>query len=283
MKTRNTKIFGLCLLAAITSCVKDELYKTPHPDKGAIVVQIDWSDVLPEAVTSNYILNIDGIEQTVSGTVNIAESLYDEGEHTLMVYNKPEGITISDGIAYLNQVTETRAIDDTFYPNPGILVSQKIDVFIKKDGTTEAVVVPRQWVRQLNVALTVVEGDPTRISDMRATLTGAEGAVNLIKNERTGTPVTVANDFTVENNKCSTAFNLMGIVPTEVQIMTVTFRFTDGETLTIEKNFSGKLADFNNDNDEANINDNVGLPIEVGFTGSINGWTVVDNGVTDIH
>ena len=27
----------------LTSCVKDDLYDTPHPDRGAVVVTTDWS------------------------------------------------------------------------------------------------------------------------------------------------------------------------------------------------------------------------------------------------
>ena len=32
------------LLLAATSCVKDELHDTPHPDHGKITVTADWSD-----------------------------------------------------------------------------------------------------------------------------------------------------------------------------------------------------------------------------------------------
>lgn len=36
----------------LTSCVKDDLYDTPHPDRGAVVVTTDWSGKSTEAVPS---------------------------------------------------------------------------------------------------------------------------------------------------------------------------------------------------------------------------------------
>ena len=45
--TNNRLLFILytaALLLAATSCVKDELHDTPHPDYGKITVTADWSD-----------------------------------------------------------------------------------------------------------------------------------------------------------------------------------------------------------------------------------------------
>ena len=39
-----TTILSLALLLAATSCVKDELHDTPHPDYGKITVTADWTD-----------------------------------------------------------------------------------------------------------------------------------------------------------------------------------------------------------------------------------------------
>ena len=36
-------------MAILTSCVKDDLYDTPHPDRGAVVVTTDWSGKSTEA------------------------------------------------------------------------------------------------------------------------------------------------------------------------------------------------------------------------------------------
>ena len=37
------------LLILASGCVKDDLYNTPHPDKGAAVITTDWTDALAES------------------------------------------------------------------------------------------------------------------------------------------------------------------------------------------------------------------------------------------
>ena len=47
MKTNSiykTSLLAAALLLAATSCVKDELHDTPHPDTGKITVTADWTD-----------------------------------------------------------------------------------------------------------------------------------------------------------------------------------------------------------------------------------------------
>ena len=39
-----TSLLAAALLLAATSCVKDELHDTPHPDTGKVTVTADWSD-----------------------------------------------------------------------------------------------------------------------------------------------------------------------------------------------------------------------------------------------
>ena len=38
-----TLLYLIGAVAILTSCVKDDLYDTPHPDRGAVVVTTDWS------------------------------------------------------------------------------------------------------------------------------------------------------------------------------------------------------------------------------------------------
>ena len=39
-----TSLLAAALLLAATSCMKDELHDTPHPDTGKITVTADWTD-----------------------------------------------------------------------------------------------------------------------------------------------------------------------------------------------------------------------------------------------
>lgn len=60
-------IFALVTLL-LGGYIKDDLYNTPHPDKGAVRVTTDWSGASSDAVLpQSYILRIGTQEQTASG------------------------------------------------------------------------------------------------------------------------------------------------------------------------------------------------------------------------
>ena len=51
---------GMVAAVLLASCVKDDLYNTPHPDKGAVVITTDWTDALAEStVPGTYLLRMD--------------------------------------------------------------------------------------------------------------------------------------------------------------------------------------------------------------------------------
>ena len=276
-------VFILAAVFSLTGCVKDELHNTPHPDKGAIVVQMDWSDLLPEAVADNYILNVDGYEQTVSGTTNTVERLSEPGEHSLVVYNKPQGITINGDIASVNEIIDGRSVGSRVEPLPDYLFSVSETVVVERDDTLRITAKPRQWVRRLDMELSVSEGDYKRIVAVTGTLSGVEQSVDIRKGERQGTAVTVRNDFAVAEEKCNASFRLMGIVPAEHQTLTVNIVLANGETRTIESDLTPQLAAFHDSNTPLTLTGNLNLPVEAGMAGSISDWTVVDNGKIDIH
>lgn len=271
-------VFILAAVFSLTGCVKDELYNTPHPDKGAIVVQMDWSDLLPEAVPESYVIRLDDYEQTVSGTTNTVERLSEPGEHTLTVYNKPQGITINGDIASVNEIISGRAVGSRVEPLPDYLFSISETVNVNKDDTLRITAKPRQWVRQLDMELSVVEGDYKRIVAVTGTLSGIEQSVDIRKGERLGTAVIVRNDFAVAEEKCNTSFRLMGIVPAEHQTLTVNIVFANGDTQTIESDLSEQMTAFHDDNAPLTLTGSLNLPVEAGVTGSISDWIVVDNG-----
>lgn len=276
---------------SLTGCVKDELHDTPHPDKGAIVVMMDWSNLLPEAVADTYILNVDGYEQTASGTTNTVERLSEPGEHSLMVYNRPDGITIDGDIASVDEYAEENGIPKSpvrptssgtrtaaivsCKPLPGYLFSLSRTVNVEKDDTLRITAKPRQWVRQANVKLTVSDGDYSRVASVTGTLSGVERSVNLRTGERTGTAVTVSNGFTVTGKECATGFRLMGIVPTQRQTLTVNIVFTNGDTQTVESDLTEQMNGFNDGNAPLTLTGTLSLPVKAGVSGSITGWQEV--------
>ena len=47
---------GMVAAVLLASCVKDDLYNTPHPDKGAVVITTDWTDALAESTVPGWYL-----------------------------------------------------------------------------------------------------------------------------------------------------------------------------------------------------------------------------------
>lgn len=86
-----TLLYLIGAVTILTSCVKDDLYDTPHPDRGAVVVTTDWSGKSTEAdIPQAYTLRIGGREQNVSAATNVFDALLAPGGYGLTVYNSPE-------------------------------------------------------------------------------------------------------------------------------------------------------------------------------------------------
>ena len=116
----------------LTSCVKDDLYDTPHPDRGAVVVTTDWSGKSTEAdIPQAYTLRIGGREQNVSAATNVFDALLAPGGYGLTVYNSPKGISIDGNKATVNPEDLTGAIE----PHPGYLFASHQDISVVADDT----------------------------------------------------------------------------------------------------------------------------------------------------
>lgn len=265
------------VLGLLAGCVKDDLYDTPHPDKGAIVVQPDWSGISPDAIPDNYVLNVDGKEQTASGTTAVAEQLVEPGEHTLLIYNRPEGITIEGDVASVDEVTATakakaRAAELFIQPLPGYLIALNETLHVLADDTLKIAVSPKQYVRQLELELTVTEGDVERVASVTGTLEGVERSVNLRTGERLGTAARVRTGFAHHPDKFTGRFRLVGIHPVEKQLLTVLITFTDGRTETVVSDLTEQMNGFSEANDPLQLTGNLRLPIKAGVSATITDW-----------
>ena len=70
----------------------------------------------------------------------------------------------------------------------------------------------------------------------------------------------------------------------EVQELTLTPTFTDGQTQTTESDLTEALARFSEDMTQPfTLTARLRTPIEMGFSSSITDWEVVDGGSVDIH
>lgn len=283
-------IFALTILQ-LTGCVKDDLYNTPHPNKGAVKVTTDWTRCSSDAVMpDSYVLRIDDKEQTVNGKTNVVNTLFAPGKQNLLVYHQTEGITIDGDIATVN----ARA-DGTLEPMPGFLFSAAKDLDIVADDTLKVTTVMQQHIRTLVLTLKLTAGDEGRITQTAATLTGLLSAIDL----RGGTAAatggkTIVPTFTIGTNSkgirsaeqpvLSASLQLLGAMTGERQTLTLAITMPDGYVHTITTDLTEMLKNFGHaEMEPLQLDTNLKLPTEAGMSATITGWTVVDNGHIDIH
>lgn len=278
---RHIFITYTAVLAAISlaSCVKDELYNTPHPDSGAVVVTADWSDRNSDAdIPQAYILSIDGQEQEVSKETNVLNRLLSAGKYTLAAYNKPDQVTVANNTVSVN-ATSAKHIN----PMPGYLFASVQDINVVADDTLRVTARMKQLIRRLNLELTATEGDYSRVQSATATLSGVASVADMATGERSAA-AQVTNTFRQDGNKFTLFFRLLGIVTTEAQTLTVDITFNNGDTQQIVSDVTESMKNFNNEAEPIKLKGNLLLPVEATVTGAtITGWNEVDGGTGDAN
>ena len=271
MKKKSVVICLICVICVpwlLASCVKDELHDTPHPDQGVVSVSVDYPQGAEE---DDYTVEVDG--KPLDGGDNASDPLA-PGEHTVLVYNTPEGFTVTDGIAYVERVDGTRALTDLIDPLPETLYSGTKTVTVVADDTLHLDLSVAQRTRDLHLELVVTEGDPERITAITGTLSGVAGAYDLRSETLHGEAVSTAPAFTRSGDKIEADLRLLGTMG-EAQMLTLTLTFTDGLTQTVESDLTEVLANFNGDMEQTFIvTGSLRTPTEAGLGGcTITDWT----------
>ena len=287
---------GMAVVLLLSGCVKDELYNTPHPDKGAVQITTDWTRRSSDAILpTDYILRISSTEpgtrsagseeQTVSGETNVFKSLFLPGTQNLLVYHQTDGITISGTTATVNTQE-----DGTLNPMPGFLFSAAKELNVQKDDTLKIFVPMMQRIRTLKLTLKLNPGDDLRIAGTYATLTGIAPAVELTTGNVTATEgKTVAPAFVLGteddrtgamgNPVLTASLRLLGIMTGEKQELGIAVALTNGTMQTIVTDLSEALKNFGGGGLEPLMLDaTLTLPAEAGFSATISDWNVVENG-----
>ena len=270
MKKKSAVICLICVICVpwlLASCVKDELHDTPHPDQGVVSVSVDYPQGAEEG---DYTVEVDG--KPLDEGDNASNPLT-PGEHTVLVYNTPEGFTVTDGIAYVERVDGTRALTDLIDPLPETLYSGIKTVNIVADDTLRLDLSVAQRTRDLRLELTVTEGDPERIAAITGTLSGVAGAYDLRNETLYGEAVSTAPAFTQSGDKIEADLRLLGTMG-EAQMLTLTLTFTDGLTQTVESDLTEVLANFNGDMEQTfTVTGSLRTPTEAGLGGcTITDW-----------
>ncbi|MCS2714217.1 FimB/Mfa2 family fimbrial subunit [Bacteroides thetaiotaomicron] len=234
-------MYGAISALLLASCVKDEVYNTSHPDKGAVSIHVN----LPQGM-GDYTVEIDGQSVQGSGATIVYPTLLSPGEHNLLMYNHPDGLTIADGIARVNAMADTKSNGNAILPIPGCLYSASTTCTVTADDTVRIELDPLRRMRDLHFELTVAEGDPERIASVEGVLSGIAGTYTLATESPSREPMTTAPTFTRDGNRVTADARLLGTAG-ETQILVLTLRFTDGKVQTIENDLTEMLRTFHTD------------------------------------
>ena len=291
MKTNSiykTSLLAAALLLAATSCVKDELHDTPHPDYGKITVTADWTDRGDGVdIPAEWTMTMDGYTGTETEATHTPDYLFNPGSYTLAAYNTPEDITVSGTIATVAKAHGDAA--DLFISNaPGWLMTSVQEVTVEADTDYSLTAVMRQQVRQLTLMIEPTGDAAERIESIVGTLSGAAGTLDFATGTY-GTPSEVELHFTKitdgdDAGKWTATVRLLGIAG-NLQRLTATLTYTDGNPQPTSLN-SDLTSALNGFNDGKTAPLTLGgtiaeTPGEAGFTGEITDWETVDGGGVD--
>lgn len=232
----------------LSSCVKDTLYDTPHPDYGKIAVTADWS-ARGEGIDipATWTVTMGDYTGTETGATHSPDYLFNPGSYTLAVYNPADGITVSGTTATVVQQAETEA----FISNaPGWLFTSVQEVAIEADTDYELTAVMRQQVRELTLVVEPTGDAAGRITEIVAHLTGAAGTLDFAT-DTYGAASNVVLPFTkitegADAGKWKATVRLLGVTGTE-QLLTGEIRYADGNPTptTLKSDLTEALAAFN--------------------------------------
>lgn len=247
------KIYTIILTALLlSSCVKDTLYDTPHPDHGMISVTADWS-ARGEGIDipATWTVAMGDYTGTETSATHAPDHLFDPGSYTLAVWNPAEEITVNGTTATVAAATGNDAVAGAFISNaPGWLFTSVQQVLIEKDTDYPLTAAMKQQVRELTLVVEPTGDAAGRITEIVAHLTGAAGTLDFAT-DTYGAASNVVLPFTkitegADAGKWKATVRLLGVTGTE-QLLTGEIRYADGNPTptTLKSDLTEALAAFN--------------------------------------
>ncbi len=275
MKARQyINMMGMAAAVLLSSCVKDTLYDTPHPDKGAVTISLTGL-----SADDNYVLDMDGKVADITGSPFTNPDLLNPGTHSMVIYNRVEGFTFDGRMARVNALNgKSRADGASVIPLPGYLKTVSQEITVTADDTLRITPSPQQRVRDLHIEFTVTQGRPELIQTVTGTLSGIAGAFDMEAGQPTGEPTSTVFSFTRDGDKLTADARLLGTMGA-VQILVLDIAFVDGgRTQRTEVDLTEALADFNGDMTTAyRVTGTLETPVGMEeATAEIAGWETVD-------
>ena len=247
------KIYTIILTALLlSSCVKDTLYDTPHPDHGMISVTADWS-ARGEGIDipATWTVAMGDYTGTETSATHAPDHLFAPGSYTLAVWNPAEEITVSGTTATVAAATGNDAVAGAFISNaPGWLFTSVQQVLIEKDTDYPLTAAMKQQVRELTLVVEPTGDVAGRITEIVAHLTGAAGTLDFAT-DTYGAASNVVLPFTKitegdDAGKWKATVRLLGVTGTE-QLLTGEIRYADGNPTptTLKSDLTEALKEFN--------------------------------------
>ena len=285
MKARQyINMMGMAAAVLLSSCVKDTLYDTPHPDTGKVTVTADWSDRGEGVdIPAEWTVTMGGYTGTETGATHSPDYLFNPGSYTLAVYNPADGITVS-GMTAAVAAADGGCIVNT----PGWLFTSVQEVEIEADTDYSLTAVMHQQVRELTLVIEPTGDAAGRITEIIAHLTGAAGTLDFAT-DTYGAASSVVLPFTKitegdDAGKWTATVRLLGITG-KTQTLTATLTYADGnpQPTALESDLTTALDGFNDDKTTPlTLGGTLAeTPGEAGFTGEITDWETVDGGGVD--
>lgn len=279
-------VAALASAAMMTGCVKDELYHTPHPDKGTVVLHIDGP-----AGGDGYTVDVGGRTFEADGSTFAVPGLFAPGTYAVTVHNRPEGFSVEDLVARVapleaaartaSREKAARTADELIRPLPGYLYSGTRRIEVVADDSLEVGVSVSQRVRDLHIELAVTGGDPGRIASARGTLSGIAGAFDLTTRQTTGGAVSTVVEFTRTGDRLAAAARLLGLAG-DRQTLVVEVTFTDGRRQSVGSDLTDCLKDFGGGLTEPfRLRGDLDTPVEAGMEATIGNWQPGNGGGED--
>ena len=288
MKARQyINMMGMAAAVLLSSCVKDTLYDTPHPDYGKIAVTADWS-ARGEGIDipATWTVTMGDYTGTETSATHAPDHLFAPGSYTLAVWNPAEGITVSGTTATIAAATGNRAGTDAFVDNaPGWFFTHTEQVSIEKDKDYPLTAAMKQQVRELTLVIEPTGDAADRIESIEGSLSGAAGKLDFATGAY-GAASDVALHFTKitegsDAGKWTATVRLLGITG-NTQTLTATLTYADGNPTDtgLESDLTAALQDFNSDKTEPLILGGTiaETPTEAGVEAGITGWEKIDGG-----
>ena len=285
MKARQyINMMGMAAAVLLSSCVKDTLYDTPHPDTGKVTVTADWTDRGEGVdIPVSWHIAMGDYSGTETGATHSPDYLFNPGSYTLAVYNPADGITVSGTTAAV------AAADGSFITGiPGWLFTSVQEVAIEADTDYELTAAMHQQVRELTLMIEPAGDAADRIESIEGTLSGAAGTLDFATGTH-GTPSEVKLHFTKitdgnDAGKWMATVRLLGIAG-DAQRLTATLTYTDGnpQPTSLNSDLTSALNGFNDGKTSPlTLGGTIAeTPGEAGFTGEITDWETVDGGGVD--